>query len=48
MTAKSVYSGYPFPAEFIKHAVRLYFRFPLSLQMVEDLLAARGIIDQSQ
>ncbi len=26
------------------HAVWLYFRFPLSLRMVEDMLAARGII----
>jgi putative transposase len=28
----------------ISHAVWLYFRFPLSLRMVEDLLAARGLI----
>ncbi|MBY5558829.1 IS6 family transposase, partial [Rhizobium leguminosarum] len=28
----------------IAHAVWLYFRFPLSLRMVEDMLAARGII----
>ena len=27
----------------IAHAVWLYFRFPLSLRMVEDLLAVRGI-----
>jgi transposase-like protein len=33
-----------FPAEIIAHAVWLYFRFPLSLRMVEDLLAARGIV----
>ena len=32
-----------FPAEIIAHAVWLYFRFPLSLRMVEDLLAARGL-----
>jgi len=28
------------PAEIISHAVWLYFRFPLSLRMVDDLLAA--------
>ena len=32
-----------FPAEIITHAVWLYFRFPLSLRDVEDLLAERGI-----
>src|SRR6476659_7241459 len=37
------YAGYRFPAEVISHAVRLYFRFPLSLRMVEEMLAARGI-----
>jgi len=41
--SKSIYRGYRFPAEVIEHAVWLYFRFPLSLRMVEDLLAARGI-----
>ena len=35
---------HPFPAEIISHAVWLYFRFPLGLRMVEELLAARGII----
>jgi len=37
------YAGYRFPAEVISHAVWLYFRFPLSLRMVDELLAARGI-----
>tara|TARA_R110001599_G_scaffold271757_4_gene472903 strand:- start:677 stop:1339 length:663 start_codon:yes stop_codon:yes gene_type:complete len=32
----------------IAHAVWLYFRFPLSLRMVEDLLAARGVIVSHQ
>jgi putative transposase len=32
----------------IAHAVWLYLRFPLSLRMVEDLLAARGIIVSHQ
>ena len=40
--AKSPYAGYRFPAEVISHAVWLYFRFPLSLRMVEEMLAARG------
>ena len=40
---RSPYAGYRFPAEIIGHAVWLYFRFPLSLRMAEDMLAARGI-----
>src|ERR671920_1939875 len=42
-TAKSPYAGYRFPAEVISQAVWLYFRFPLGLRMVEEMLAARGI-----
>src|SRR5919202_1237565 len=42
--AKSPYAGHRFPAEVISQAVWLYFRFPLSLRMVEEMLAARGII----
>ena len=38
------YAGHRFPPEVISHAVWLYFRFPLGLRMVEELLAARGII----
>jgi putative transposase len=38
------YAGYRFPAEILSHAVWLYFRFPLSLRMMDELLAARGII----
>jgi putative transposase len=41
--AKSPYAGYRFPAEVISHAVWLYFRFPLSLRHVDEILAARGI-----
>ena len=37
------YAGFRFPAGVISHAVWLYFRFPLSLRMVDELLAARGI-----
>jgi putative transposase len=43
LPARACYSGYRFPAEIIGHAV-WYFRFPLGLRMVEELLAARGII----
>src|SRR3712207_3525340 len=42
--AKSPYAGHRFPAEVIGHAVWLYFRFPLGLRMVEEMLAARGIV----
>ena len=37
-----------FPSGVITHAVRLYFRFPPNLRMVEDLLAERGIINSHQ
>src|SRR5215210_1791424 len=42
-TRCSRYARHRFPAEVISHAVWLYFRFPLSLRMVEEMLAARGI-----
>ena len=42
--ARSPYAGHRFPAEVISHAVWLYFRFPLGLRMVEEMLAARGIV----
>src|SRR3954447_20793973 len=38
------YDRHRFPAEVISHAAWLYFRFPLSLRMVEEMLAARGIL----
>jgi putative transposase len=38
-----LYAGYRHPAQIIGYAVWLYFRFPLSLRMVEEMLAARGI-----
>ena len=40
----SRYAGHRFPAEIISHAIWLYFRFPLGLRMVEEMLAARGIL----
>lgn len=36
-------AGYRFPPELISYAVWLYFRFPLSLRMVEEMHAARSI-----
>jgi putative transposase len=39
-----LYRCHRFPAEVIGYAVWLYFRFPLSLRMIEEMLAGRGII----
>ena len=41
--ASARYKRHRFPAEIIAHAVWLYYRFPLSLRDIEDLLAERGI-----
>ena len=38
-----LYTGYHYPAHLISYVVWLYFRFPLSLHMVEEMLAARGV-----
>ena len=43
-SARSRYAGHRFPPEVIGHVVWLSFRFPLSLRMVEEMLAARGIL----
>jgi putative transposase len=37
------YAGYCFLAEIISFAVWLYFRFPLSLRHVDEILAARDL-----
>ena len=37
------YTRHRFPAEVIRQAVWLYFRFSLSLRDVEELMAARGV-----
>src|SRR3954463_5311430 len=42
--ARSPYAGHRFPPEIISPAIWLYFRFPLSLRMVEEMLAARGVL----
>ncbi len=38
------YKRHRFPPQIIAHAVWLYFRFPLSLRLVEEMLLERGII----
>jgi len=48
MTETRLYRRHRFPPDVIAYAVWLYFRFPLSLRMVEDLLAERGIIVSHQ
>ena len=45
MTSPSVsYKRHRFPPSIIAHAVWLYFRFPLSLRLVEEMLLERGIV----
>jgi putative transposase len=43
-TRPSHYARHRFPVEAISCAEWLYFRFPLSLRMVEGMLAACGIL----
>jgi putative transposase len=43
-STKSLYAGHRFPPELISYMVWLYYRFPLSLRMVEEMLAFRGIV----
>jgi putative transposase len=38
------YKNHRFPAQIIARAVWLYFRFPLSLRLVEEMLLERGIV----
>src|SRR3954453_14643453 len=42
-STKTRYAGHRFPPELISYTVWLYFRFPLGLRMVEEMLAFRGI-----
>jgi putative transposase len=44
MSTPVSYKRYRFPPEIIAHTVWLYFRFPLSLRLVEEMLLERGII----
>ncbi len=41
--SRSSYRRHRFPAAVIQQAIWLYFRFPLSLRDVEDMLSQRGI-----
>lgn len=43
-TSAISYKNHRFPSQIIAHAVWLYFRFPLSLRLVEEMLLERGII----
>ncbi len=38
------YKRHRFPPQIIAHAVWLYFRFPLSLRLAEEMLLKRGIV----
>ncbi|QRM33765.1 IS6 family transposase [Microvirga sp. VF16] len=38
------YKRHRFPPQIIAHAVWLYFRFPLSLRLVEEMLLERGVL----
>jgi len=38
------YKRHRFPPQIIAHTVWLYFRFPLSLRLVEEMLLERGIV----
>ena len=44
MTKPISYKRHRFPPQIIAHAVWLYFRFPLSLRLVEEMLFERGIV----
>jgi len=43
-TSSVSYKRHRFPSELIAHAVWLYFRFPLSFRLVEEMLLERGIV----
>lgn len=44
MNSAISYKRHRFPQQIIAHAVWLYFRFPWSLRLVEELLLERGIV----
>lgn len=43
-TPTNCYKNHRFPPQIIAHSVWLYFRFPLSLRLVEEMLLERGIV----
>jgi putative transposase len=44
MTQPISYKRHRFPPQIIAHAIWLYFRFPLSLRLVKEMLLERGIL----
>jgi putative transposase len=42
--ARSRDAGHRFPPGVSRHAIRLHFRFPLSLRRAEEMLAGRDIV----
>jgi putative transposase len=42
-TGAPSYKGFRFPVEIISHCVWLYYRFPLSLREVEEMMLERGV-----
>jgi putative transposase len=44
MSKPVTYKRHRFPSQIIAHAMWLYFRFPLSLRLVEEMLLERGIV----
>jgi len=44
MTTPVSYKRHRFPSQIIAQAVWLYFRFPLSLRLVEEMLLELGIV----
>jgi putative transposase len=44
MTKPISYKRHRFLSQIIAHGVWLYFRFPLSLRLVEEMLLERGIV----
>jgi putative transposase len=44
MTNLISYKRHRFPSQIIAHAGWLYFQFPLSLRLVEEMLLGRGIL----
>lgn len=43
-SASPSYRGHQYPVEVISHCMWLYFRFPLSIREVEELMLQRGVI----
>src|SRR5919112_4483696 len=42
-TGAPSYRGFRYPVEIISHGVWLYYRFPLSLREVQEVMLARGV-----